>query len=197
MELASILERPEGPARTAGLVAWIQELFPEAAEPVLVGGAAVELYTGGAYVTGDLDLVGFVPRDVAAALRESGFTRTGRHWLHEAGQVLVAFPGEALRDGERRARLRVGEHEVVVVSIEDAIADRLAAWQHWKSVVDGVNAWLLWRAQRTFIEKARLVERAAALHAEAALRALLGLVRHLGRRQPTGEEIEQWAQRGP
>lgn len=197
MKLASILERPEGPARTAGLVAWIQGLFPEGAEPVLVGGAAVELYTGGGYVTGDLDLVGFVPRDVAATLRSSGFTRKGRHWLHEAGQVLVAFPGEALRDGERRARLRVGEHEVVVVSIEDALADRLAAWQHWKSVVDGVNAWLLWRAQKTAIEKARLAERAAALHAEAALRALLVLVRRLGRRQPTSEEIEQWAQRGP
>jgi hypothetical protein len=197
MELASILEQPEGPARTAGLVAWLQGLFPEGAEPVLVGGAAVELYTGGAYVTGDLDLVGFVPREVAATLRESGFTSKGRHWLHEAWQVFVEFPGEALRDGERRARLRVGEHEVVVVSIEDAIADRLAAWQYWRSVVDGVNAWLLWRAQKTAIDRSRLVERAAALHAEAALGALLVLARCLGRRQPTGEEIERWAQRGP
>lgn len=111
--------------------------------------------------------------------------------------MFVEFPGEALREGERRARLCVGEHEVVVVSIEDAIADRLAAWQHWRSVVDGVNAWLLWRAQKTAVERVRLVERAAALHAEAALQALLGLVRHLGRRQPTGEEIERWAQRGP
>lgn len=84
---------------------------------MLVGGAAVELYTGGAYVTGDLDLVGSVPRDVAAALRDSGFSRKGRHWLHEKGQVFVEFPGEALREGERRARLRVGEHEVVVVSL--------------------------------------------------------------------------------
>lgn len=197
MELGSILELPEGPARTAGLVAWLQGLFPEGAEPVLVGGAAVELYTGGGYVTGDLDLVGFVPRDVAAALREAGFTRRGRHWLHEAGQVFVEFPGEALREGEQRARLRVGDHVVVVVSIEDAIADRLAAWQHWRSIVDGVNAWLLWSAQRPAIQGVRLVERAAALHAEAALRALLKLVDQVGRRQPTGEEIERWAQRGP
>lgn len=36
MELGSILEQPEGPARTAGLVAWLQGLFREGAEPVLV-----------------------------------------------------------------------------------------------------------------------------------------------------------------
>lgn len=197
MELTSILALPDGPVRTTGLVAWLQGLYRRGAEPVLVGGAAVELYTSGGYVTGDPDLVGRVPPEVAAVLGASGFTRKGRHWLHEKGQVFVEFPSEALREGEASAHLRVGEQEVVIIGIEDLLADRLAAWQHWKSMLDGVNAWLLWTAQRSAIRKARLVERVAAMHADPALRALLVLVRRVGRREPTGEEIERWAQGGP
>lgn len=197
MDLTAIFELVDGPGKTAALVAWIQGLYPGGLEPVLVGGAAVELYTGGAYTTGDVDLVGFVPREVAAAFKAAGFVRKGRHWLHEKGQVFVEFPGETLREGERRARLRVGGLEVTVVGIEDALADRLAAWQHWRSTVDGVNAWLLWSAQRSSVERARLVERAAALGADAALRALLAYSRRLGRAHPSAEVLQRWANRGP
>lgn len=197
MDLPAVLELADGPKKTAALVAWIQGLYPEGLEPVLVGGAAVELYTGGGHVTGDVDLVGFVPREVAAAFGAAGFVRKGRHWLHETGQVFVGFPGERLREGEQRARLRVGCLEVTVVGIEDALADRLAAWQHWKSTVDGVNAWLLWTAQRSAVGRARLAERAAALGADAALGALLAFSRRRGRALPSAEEIERWANRGP
>ena len=197
MEIERILLRPDGPAKTAALVAWIQGLFPAGSEPVLVGGAAVELYTGGAYVTGDLDFVGSVSPAVARALGDAGFVRRGRHWAHEEGQVFVEFPGEALGEGEEAVRVRVGDVEVLVIGPEDALADRLGAWQHWKSVVDGVNAWLLFRAQRRALDRARLRDRAAAVGAGDALRALLSLARRLGTREATSEEIERWAQRGP
>ena len=39
-----------GPERTVQIVAWIQSIQPGL---VLVGGAAVEVYSGGAYTTGD------------------------------------------------------------------------------------------------------------------------------------------------
>ncbi len=65
-----------GPERTAALVAWFQGLFEDRSEaPVLVGGGAVELYTGGAYVTGDLDFVGSTTDSVAERLQEEGFKR--------------------------------------------------------------------------------------------------------------------------
>lgn len=47
------------------------------------------------------------------------------------------------------------------------------------------------------VERARLVERAEALGADAALRALLAFSRRLGRAHPSTEEIERWANRGP
>jgi hypothetical protein len=163
----------------------------------LVGGAAVELYTCGAYVTGDLDLVGPVPSRVARALVAAGFERRGRHWLHEAGEVFLEFPGSALQAGEVAVRLSVGGCAVLVISAEDALADRLAAWQHWESTVDGVNAWLLFRARRHALDRRRLRRRVAALGAEDAWAALVALARRVQTRDATNEEIERWAQRGP
>lgn len=62
MHLEDALSVSAGPQRTAAIVAWVQSLFTEENQvPVLVGGAAVEILTGGAYTTGDLDFVGIVP----------------------------------------------------------------------------------------------------------------------------------------
>jgi len=62
---------PEGPQRTAAIAVWIQSLFSEEKQvPVLVGGAAVEILTGGAYTTGDLDFVGSVPPSVRNILED-------------------------------------------------------------------------------------------------------------------------------
>jgi hypothetical protein len=197
MRLEAILRMRDGPQKTGRLVAWVQGLFPRGQEPVLVGGAAVELYTCGAYVTGDLDFVGSVPSGVARALVAAGFERRGRHWLHEAGEVFLEFPGSALQAGEVAVRLSVGGCEVVVISAEDALADRLAAWKHWESAVDGVNAWLLFSAQRNALDRRRLRRRVAALGAEDAWAELVALARRVRTRDATNEEIERWAKRGP
>jgi len=196
MDLEALLTAREGPNRTAALVAWIQGLFTPGDAPVLVGGAAVELYTGGAHTTGDLDFVGAVTADVENALESNGFTRQGRHWLHERGQLFVEFPSVALRSGETAAALRVGAVEVLVISPEDPLAERLAAWKHWRSTVDGVNAMLLYRAQRLSLRTRTLSARAAALGAADALDALRRLARKERRQRLTIGEIERWAQSG-
>jgi len=99
-----ILSLEEGPGRTAALVAWLQILFEgEDATPVLVGGAAVELYTLGTYTTGDVVLVGPVTPSVVQLLKEPGFERHGRHWLHEPAQIFVELPGSVF-DPEKRPR---------------------------------------------------------------------------------------------
>jgi hypothetical protein len=197
MTIAGILALADGPVKTAALVAWVQNLFPQGSEPVLVGGAAVELYTRGAYVTGDLDFVGRVPAQVGRALVNAGFAKQGRHWVHERGQLFIEFPGESLREGEKAVRLRFGKRSVWTISQEDALADRLGAWEHWGSMVDGVNAWLLYRARRRSLDRKRLRARAAAVGAEGALRALFALARRLEKRKPREGEVERWAQEGP
>ena len=73
LDFETILALPEGIERTAALAAWFQSLFSPGAEvPILVGGAAVEIYSGGAYTSGDLDFVGEV--DAGLAERWTGET---------------------------------------------------------------------------------------------------------------------------
>ena len=197
MSLASILVMSDGVAKTAALVAWVQGLFVSGREPVLVGGAAVELYTGGAFTTGDLDLVGTVTADAAKALSEAGFRKHGRHWIYEDGQVFLEFPSSRLHEGERSIRQVVESYEVLMLAPEDLIAERLAAWQHWRSSIDGVNAWLVHNAMGATLDQRRLSRQAAARDSKGALTALRRLSRRASRREVTAEEVERWALQGP
>ena len=197
MELPEILRLPESVERTARLVAWVQSLFDEGSRPVLVGGAAVELLTAGASTTGDIDLVGTVPAGVAKALASAGFVRTGRHWVHEEGQVFLEFPSSALAQGEQAVRLVVGGCEVLAISPEDLLAERLAAWKHWRSTVDGVNAWFLYRAQRRHLDRRRLAARCRAHDAADALTSLKAFAGKSFSRRPSEQKVEAWARNGP
>src|SRR5262245_18070190 len=140
--LERALRLPEGVKQTAAVAAWIQSLYASA-PPILVGGAAVELYSGGAYTTGDLDFVGMVTPEVARELEKNGFRREGRHWIHDERQLFVEFPGTAIDSGATTARIEVDGTPVLTLSPEDMIADRLAAWQFWNSATDGASAFLI------------------------------------------------------
>jgi hypothetical protein len=191
---------PEGPARTAALAAWFQRLYralPDERVPVLVGGAAVELLTGGAYTTGDLDFAGTVPRAISEELLREGFRREGRHWIRDRGEVFVELPAAALSPGETSAVVRVGQVDVLILSAEDLIADRLASWQFWKVAQDAVGALLLLRRQRSRIDPARLDAAAESKRVTRALESLRQFDERLGNREPTDGEIEKWVRAIP
>jgi len=106
--------------------------------PVLVGGTALEVYTAGAYATGDMDIV-VANRDVAVhALGEMGFQPHGRHWFHAQWEVAVEIPDTDLAgDYGRLLELEIADGEVVYcIGIEDLLIDRLNAAVHWQSSED-------------------------------------------------------------
>ncbi len=198
MTFEELLSLPDGPKRTAATVAWVQGLFRGNDQvPVLVGGAAVEILTGGAYTTGDLDFVGLVPGPVRRELEANGFRKSGRHWIHQQQHIFLEFPGETLAPEERAVHREAFGHEVIVVSIEDLLVDRLGAWAHWKSGVDGANAFLLYRACRLEIDESRLTRRAREAGFEAALSALRSFDNDWSDFEPDGDSLETWANRGP
>lgn len=190
-----MLERSPGLARTAALVAWLQGLY-ETDPPVLVGGAATELYSGGSYTSGDVDLVGSVPVLVEERLREAGFRREGRHWIHPGG-LFVEFPASHLDRRERVRELQAGGSTVLVVSPEDLIADRLAHWQFWESTIDALNALTVRRLWAGRLDLEWLRAAAEVQEVSAALDALESFVETLGDREPGDEELEEWAKRPP
>lgn len=195
-KLTDILGLPMGETRTAALVEWVQDLYrPEDQPPVLVGGSAVELFTGGAYVTGDLDFVGTVPAMVRKSLINAGFDKQGRHWIHEAGQVFLEFPSAALSVGVKSVKRIFHEHHILIVSPEDLIVDRLSAWKHWRSAVDGVNAYLLYRALHKEMDMERLEHRCHEADVTEALDSVKLLLKEQKGELPASEKLEEWAAR--
>ena len=177
-----------GLARTAALVASFHGLFASQ-PPVLVGGGAVELYTGGAYRTGDLDFVGRIPSEVSRKLAATGFRKRGRHWLHEEAQIFIELPAAEFDRDVRIDAIRIREWTVVLLSPEDLLVDRLAAWKFWRVPVEGINAYLLYRARGHTMDERRLEEAAGIEEVTNELESL----RRFGNRERPPEEIEAWA----
>ena len=194
MNLEEVLKQPESAERTAALVEWFQSLY-EGEPPTLVGGAAVELYTGGAYTTGDLDFVGSVPSAVERKLLEHGFKKKGRHWIHEEGRLFLEFPSSSLDEREHPVEVEVGGHRVRILSPEALIVDRLAAWQLWRSEQDAVNALLIARAVP--LEEGVLDQLAERREVAPALERLREAIEAWARETPAQEELSSWAKQIP
>jgi hypothetical protein len=107
--------------------------------PVLVGGAALELWPAGECISRDLALVVVDPAPIEAALIARGFRREDRrgHLLrglyHPTPGIGVACVSGALFDGHADRRLlrmiRVDEGSIVlVIPAEHVIADRLGQY---------------------------------------------------------------------
>ena len=114
-------------------------LREEGIDVVLSGGAAVGIYSGGRYVSQDLDLVrGYAasPRAIAAAMRELGFEETqGRYFKHPEAQHFIEFPPGPLTVGEEPVG-EVDEMEFAtgtlrLISTTDCVKDRLASYYHF------------------------------------------------------------------
>ncbi len=188
MDLGQALDGEAGPDRTAAIVGWFQNLFASD-PPVLVGGAAVELYTAGAYKTGDFDFVGRVTDEATRSLEEAGFRKRGRHWVHEGEKIYIELPAPSFDRPVRIDAIRMGEWTVVLLSPEDVLVDRLAAWKFWKVPVAGINSYLLYRARGPEMDGLRLE---AVAETEGVSDALDSL-RQFASRTRDPEEIERWA----
>jgi hypothetical protein len=180
------------------VAAWVQALFEEDDEPpILVGGAAIEIYTRGGYVTGDLDFVGVVSPRAAKALAAAGFERRGRHWILDRAQLFLEFPGRRLAPSAPPRRLRAFGSSLAIISPEALLADRLAAWKFWRSTTDAANALLLVQRAGTRMN-ARLAARLAReLEVEDERRRLVRFARRLRGRRPTTDQMERWLAAAP
>lgn len=120
--------------RTLLGAAIVQEALMRAGLTVyVVGGAAVEAYSRGSYMTQDVDYA--LSETVAAAepvLAALGFAREGRAFYHPEAAFVVEFPGRLdAGEMERLVTVEIDGLEVSLLSLEDIICDRIAAARHW------------------------------------------------------------------
>jgi hypothetical protein len=131
--------------------------------PVLIGGLALSYYTREVYFTADIDLAYADREALDAALRELGFVKKGRYWVHEGLDMAVEAPASELagEDAPRETVELEGGLRCVVIGLEDLIIDRLNACKHWKSEVDCEMTELLIVRYRQELDWAYLEKRAA------------------------------------
>ena len=108
--------------------------------PVLVGGGAVEFYTGSAVMTGDIDVTSPVQPELEEELQKLGFIRPSgpgkstRGWVHpEIGLGFEVVGNSPMGDTPDEVRVRLvhpigGEPGVRLLSLEDMIADRMGQY---------------------------------------------------------------------
>lgn len=108
--------------------------------PVLVGGAAVEYYSGSAISTGDFDLCTPAQPELEAIMQKHGFVRPSgamkslRGWIHPELQlgfeVVARVPMDGNVDVDHIALVEnFGEGGAfAIVSVEDLIADRMGQY---------------------------------------------------------------------
>lgn len=135
------LYRPEFEAALRLFSAMSQEMAEAGySRPVLVGGAAVEFYSGSAINTGDFDLC--TPRQAKfeAIMQAHGFVRPSgpgkatRGWIHPelalGFEIVASVPmdGSVSRDHILLIEDFAEEGGFAVISVEDLIADRMGQY---------------------------------------------------------------------
>lgn len=137
--LESLAREPDLPRRRLVALALVADrLAEDGIEPILVGGAALELYTAGGYATGDVDLALPSIPEVDRAFADLGFAKRGRFWLREDLDLLFEAPAPAGLPGETwpRTEIEVEGLRVVVIGVEDLLLDRVRAAVRWRSDED-------------------------------------------------------------
>ena len=133
---------------------------------VIVGGFAAELYSGGAYRTGDIDVIidsrnpGRAMDILNEELTAVGARREGRVWVSDSFGVLALDVVGVTYVGRVKV-LRVGDGHVYVESPEDNVVTSLNACVYWSSDADCERAAAVLAAQWDNVDWNYLIDRAS------------------------------------
>lgn len=131
-------------------------------DTVLVGGAVVSIYTDGAYESGDLDLIltNYFVKNLPEAMKEIGFQKKGRHYVHpECFHLFVEFPKGPLEIGDDfhvvPEEVTFEGKKIKLLSPTDCVKDRLATYIHFKDRVGIEQALLVAKKHPVNFDKVR------------------------------------------
>lgn len=130
---------------------------------VLVGGSVVSIYSKGAYLSGDLDMVEpLISRgnDIRETMESLKFKRVGRHYRHpKCNHLFVEFVSSPVSIGDDYKitpdELEVEGKILRILSPTDCVKDRLASFFYFKSRECLDQAVLVAINQRIHFEKVK------------------------------------------
>lgn len=121
------------PERLLFLAALLTSTLRNTRDPtVVVGGSAIEIYTSGKYVSGDLDLVAS-RREAIRALEAWGFKSEGRIWWHPDWKLAIDLVGPGYNGSLNRTQtIQTRFGPVRLAAVEDLLVKRLAEAKHFQ-----------------------------------------------------------------
>lgn len=98
----------------------------------VVGGSALEIYTDGAYISQDVDLVAENPSSVESVLSRWGFVHEGMYWSSPDFPLAVQMVGRYDSGSRQRNQLVATRYgRVRLASIEDVVVMRVIESRYW------------------------------------------------------------------
>lgn len=139
----------ERPTKHARILAFGALLARESHSDVLiVGGSAIEVYTRGGYVSGDVDIVGEREK-IVPVLERWGFAKPSRLWIRDNWEIAVDIVGKHYTGATNRLRTLSTPYGPVRLAVpEDLLVKRLIEAKHWKQTKALEDAALLYEAER-------------------------------------------------
>jgi hypothetical protein len=180
-ELERRLKGRELADRKLILLGLINKFLPKNERAVLVGGSLVQFYSAGAYESLDIDTVVSSRDAVARLMREAGFREDTRGFEDAGSGLVLDLSTKPLRPTEEVIDVRFEDLTVPMLSIEDAIVDRLLAAKYWRSAVDFEQAFLLYAVVPGRVREKVLLERAERNDVEDTLAAIRAKADEVGR----------------
>lgn len=164
-EILKIIQKTESPLkRQLLMVALLTRILKRMnkSAPVIIGGCALSYYSREVYFTSDIDLVYADREALDTALKGIGFEKEGRYWVHEELKMAIEAPASSLPEQDSPLEVvELGEGlECSIIGIEDLVMDRLNAFKHWKSEIDGEMVELLIRRYRNDLDWSYLEKKA-------------------------------------
>jgi len=164
-KILKIIRKTESPLRRQLLiVALLTKLLKKMNKPapVIIGGCALSYYSREVYFTSDIDLAYPDREALDEVLKNIGFEKKGRYWVNEELKLAVESPASSLPGEDSPVEVvELGEDlQCSVIGIEDLVIDRLNAYKHWKSVIDGEMVELLLRRYRNDVDWSYLEKKA-------------------------------------
>jgi len=103
----------------------------------VVGGEAVEVYTSGQFITGDIDLVVSDRKKAANLLKSLGFKQVSRVWINPDLNIAIDIVGSNLSGSKDKIRtVELAGFTVNLEGVEDLIVKRLYSYKFWRQKID-------------------------------------------------------------
>lgn len=149
-EILEIIQKTESPLkRQLLMVALLTRLLRmmNKQAPIVIGGCALSYYSREVYFTSDIDLAYADREALDTVLKSIGFEKKGRYWVDERLKMAIEAPVSSLPGQDSPVEVvELGEDlQCSIIGIEDLVIDRLNAYKHWKSEIDGEMVELLVR----------------------------------------------------